>query len=153
MKFLLICAIALVGLSGCGEDVDELGPYVEKMKALSSIDAKLAKFQDLLKAENLSDEAKNVRSAFTEIKQLVDSIPIPEDKSLKALHNSLVRTVDEGLTKLKDPDSITFVVNARKRSHILHEAIVKMVNNLKREWENEKRPGPFPISIDERLDN
>ena len=94
---------------------------------------------------------QSVRSVFEELKTLVSETPVPEDKGLKALHNALTRSVDEGLTKLKDPDSITFIVNARKRTALLHESIVKMVNNLEREWKEQERAEPFPIKIEARL--
>ena len=154
MRILLVSAVlagvALLG-SGCGEEVDELGPYVQKMEKLATIDAKIKNYQKMLEGDELAEEAKNVKEVFDELKALVDGTPIPEDKGLKALHNSLVRSVDEGLTKLKDPDSITFIVNARKRTALLHESIVKMIDNLEREWTEQGRTEPFPIKVEERL--
>lgn len=147
----LLCLVCAVAVWHCGEDVDELGPYVQKMKVVEKFDADLSKYQELLKSEDTLDEAKTIREVFVGLDEAIKAIPTPEDKTLKALHNALKRESEEGLTKLKDPDSITFVVNARKRSQILHESIVKAVNNLKREWEKEGRTDPFPISVNERL--
>lgn len=145
MNRILFFTLAL-GLLGCGDKVDELGPYILKMKMLEKYGAELLKYEGYLTNEETIEKGKDLKTLIDAFHKDVFSMPIPENKHLKAVHNSLRRSLDESKKKLKDPDSLTFVVSARKRITNVKEAALKLCNNLKKIWEEEGR-GEFPIKM------
>jgi molybdopterin converting factor small subunit len=146
MKHIMVLIAALLVLGCGGQASDEMGPYVQKMKLLEKYGKTLVEYEGYLTNEATLEKGKTLFSVVEAFHADVFAMPIPEDKKLKALHNSLRRTLDETKKKLKDPDSITFIPSAQKRIVSMKEAILKLANNLKKLWEEDGR-GEFPINL------
>lgn len=146
MKVLMILVAALL-LVGCGEErADELGPYVQEMKKLEKYGAQLLEYEGYLGNEATVEKGKNLPAVLDALYDDIYGMPIPDDKKLKAVHNSLRRTLETNKKKIGSTDSITYVLSARKRINSTKEAILKLVNNLKKIWEEDERTD-FPINL------
>ena len=131
---------------GCGEKPDELTPYVAKLKGLQHYNETLAQYKTYLRTEGMTNKANDIAQVLQSYKADLEAIGRPEEKRILALHNSMIRTIDEALRKLVEPDFPTFVPNAQKAVAFTGEGVEKMQNNLGRWWKEAGNTEPLPFS-------
>ena len=131
---------------GCGEKADELTPYVAKLKDLQHYNETLAQYKIYLRTEGMTNKANDIAQVLQNYKADLVAIGRPEEKRILALHNSMIRTFDEAMRKLVEPDFPTFVPNAQKAVAFIGEGVVKMQNNLTLWWEKAGKTEPLPFS-------
>ena len=130
---------------GCGERVDELTPYVEKLKPLQKYSETFARYQQYLTTEGMTSKANDIEQLMQNYKKDLEGMAKPEDKRLLALHNGMIRSLDSAMRRLVEPSFPTFVPNAQKAINVINEAGVKNVNNLEKLWKDAEKVEPFPL--------
>jgi len=130
---------------GCGEKQDELTPYVTKLKGLQHYNETLAQYKIYLRTEGMTNKANDVGQVMQNYKADLEAMDKPEDKRILALHNAMIRTIDEAMRKLVEPAFPTFVPNAQKAVALVGEGAVKMQNNLTIWWEEAGKTEPQPF--------
>lgn len=130
---------------GCGERADKLTPYVEQLKPLQKYSETFVHYQKYLKTEGMTNMANDIEQIMQNYKKDLEALDSPDDKRLRALHNGMVRTLDSAMRRLVEPDFPTFVPNAQKAIKVVNEGGVKVINNLKKLWEDAGKTEPFPL--------
>lgn len=133
--FLVAFAVA-----GCGEEVDELGPYVEQLKQMDHYNQKLVEYRFYLKSDQPS-KAAGLRETIEAYLADMEGFGHTRDKFIKAGHNALKRDLQSSLTKLVEPDFPTFTISGLRQIDLVEEGYVVHVNNLDKLWAEADRPG------------
>ena len=145
MRAMLSAGLSFV-LLGCGEEVDELTPYVTAVAPLQKHHKTLVQYRKYLQTEGMTNMAKDIREVIQQYKEDLEAVNVPKDKKIRAAHNSLVRTLDNSLIKLVQPDFPTFVPSAMKQIGRIEKKVTSAYNGqLKVQWERADNPAPFPL--------
>jgi hypothetical protein len=142
-RAILVLAMAL-GIAGCGERVDELGPYVEKLREVDQYNRKLVEFRFYVKSDQ-PNKAAALRETIQAYLALMETFGHTDDKFIKAGHNALKRKLQASLNKLVEPDFPTFTISALRQIDLIEEGYTQHVNNLTKRWAEEERPGEFDL--------
>lgn len=143
---ILGCMVGLGGVAtGCGEQVDELGPYVQAFGAMDQYHQQLVQMEVALKADQPA-MAAGTSDVIREYLAAMDAITVGKDKRILAGHNKLKRTLENALKKIVQPDFPTFPISALKQIDLIGETVQVHVNTLQKRWVEEERPEPFPLS-------
>ena len=143
----LWCMVGLGGIAafGCGERVDELGPYVEAYRAMDTYHEQLLQMEVALKADQvaLAHGTSDVIKAY-----LADlsTIQLGKDKRLVAGHNKVKRTLEYALKKIVQPDFATFPISAIKQIKAIRGVVIIHINTLGKRWAEDERVAEFPLS-------
>ena len=129
-----------VAAVGCGEGVDELGPYVEQLKQMDKYNKKLVEYRFYLKSDQPS-KAAGLRETIEAYLNDMEGFGHTKDKFIKAGHNALKRDLKASLTKLVEPDFPTFTISGLRQIDLIEEGYTVHVNNLHKIWADEDRPG------------
>ena len=131
--------VALV-VAGCGEAVDELGPYVEQLRQMDKYNKKLVEFRFYLKSDQPS-KAAGLRETIVAYLADMEAFGHTKDKFIKAGHNALKRDLQASLTKLVEPDFPTFTISGLRQIDLIEEGYQVHVHNLNKLWAEADRPG------------
>ena len=149
MKKLALFTLVLL-LAGCGPKKDELGPYVEQIKPLEKYHQTFVQYRKYLASGETEKKAFDLRKVIEDYRADLEKIPVPNDKKVGSLHNSIKRKLDDALRKLSDPEDSTipgqFILDARKRINDI-EASIKgsYYPNLEKIWRDSNKTEPFPL--------
>jgi len=135
---------------GCGEKPDVLTPYIEKLKTLHHYNETLAKYQTYLTTEGMTSLANDVEQVLQNYRRDLEAIGKPDDKRIRALHNEMIRKIDDAMRKLVEPDFPTFVPNAQKAIKLIEEETITNYNNFERMWKDAGKTEPFPLQWPEK---
>ena len=142
-----ICvALALLWICGCGEQPDEFGPYVTKLQITEKYWQTLVDYRQHLKSPDSESKARDLQQVIESYQADLEGFGEFEDKYIRAGHNSLKRALAHSLKKLVQPDFPTYTVSAVKQITVIEEAVIKHLRNLEKRWQDEGRPGEFPLS-------
>ncbi len=130
---------------GCGEAPDELTPYVNQLHELSHFNRTIVQYKNYLRTEGMADKAADVAQVLTAYRDSISAIGMPANKHIRALHNSMIRSLDEALRRLVEPDFPTFVPNAERALRVVGSEMTVVINNFARMWEREGIPQSFPL--------
>ena len=144
MRILLPAAMCLL-MWGCAEEADVLTPYVQGVEPFQKYHKTFVQYRSYLKTEGMSSMAKDVRKVIENYKGDMEAIQLPKDKKIRAAHNSLVRTLENSLIKLVQPDFPTFVPSAMKQIKRIEKRVKVYNDQLKMQWERGGRTDPFPL--------
>ncbi len=133
--FLVAAAVA-----GCGEQVDELGPYVEQLRQMDKYNKKLVEYRFHLKSDQAS-KAAGLRETIKSYLADMEAFGHTKDKFIKAGHNALKRALQSSLTKLVEPDFPTFTISGLRQIDLIEEGYTVHVENLDKLWAEEDRTG------------
>jgi hypothetical protein len=138
--------VLLCGVWGCGEKSDELTPYTAKLKALGHYNQTLVSYARYLKTEGMTNKANDIAQVLTDYKRDIEAIGQPKDKHIMALHNEMMRVIDQAMRKLVEPDFPTFIPNAQKAVRLVNGEMITVMKNFELLWEREGMTAPFPLS-------
>ena len=143
---ILLASMLCVAMWGCGEEIDELTPYVTSVEPLQKYHKTLVQYRKYLKTEGMANMAKDIREVIENYKAALEAINLPKDKKIRAAHNSLVRTLESSLVKLVQPDFPTFVPSAMKQINRIEKRVISGYNGqLQKQWERADKTDPFPL--------
>ena len=137
--------VILLGIWGCGEKPDELGPYVSKLKGLQHYNATLAQYSEYLRTEGMTDKARDLAEVLRAYEADLRALGTPKEKRLRAIHNDMLRAFGDAQRRLVEPDFPTFVPNAQRAVSVLMEKLQVAMRNLERLWKRAGKPEPFPL--------
>ncbi|MEW6752538.1 MAG: hypothetical protein AB1505_16355 [Candidatus Latescibacterota bacterium] len=138
--------LLLAGWSlGCGGQHDELTPYVHKLHGLSHYNQTLVAYGQYLGAEATAAQAQDIAQVLARYRGELVALGQPSDKHLRALHNEMLRILDEASRKLVEPTFPTFVPNAQKAIRYVEAEMTTVINNLARLWQSSGHPDPCPL--------
>ena len=144
MRFTCV-ALAVLWMVGCGEKKDELGPYVERLQSTSHYWETLLSYKAYLKSPDTESQAQDVKQVIEAFLAEMESFPQYDDKYITAGHNAVKRELARTLTQLVEPDFPTFTVSALKQILAIESAMVKLINNMGRRWEEAGKTEPYPL--------
>ena len=137
--------VLVCGVWACGEKRDELTPYVQELQKLQHYNETLASYETYLHTEGMANKANDIAAVMAAYQRDIAAIGAPDDKRLLALHNEMVRTFDQAMRKLVEPDFPTFVPNAQKALRLVRTEMISVFFNFNKLWEREGRTEPFPL--------
>ncbi len=140
----LILFALVSGLLACGEERDELTPYIQTLQGLESHSQQLMRYQRYLTTEGMTSQAHDVEQVMQTLLDELEKVEL-EDKRLRALHNAKKRAIKAAMRKLVEPDFPTFVPNAQKSIGRLEDEFTKIYGNLEIMWERAGKTEPFPL--------
>lgn len=138
-------ALAVLWMVGCGERKDELGPYVERLQGTSQYWETLLAYKGYLKSPDTEAQARDVRQVIEAFQAEMEAFPAYDDKYVTAGHNALKRELTRTLTQLVQPSFPTFTVSAQKQLSAIENAMVVLINNMERRWQEEGKTEPYPL--------
>lgn len=145
VRALLVVSIAVGGLLACGEQVDELGPYVEQLQKMDEYNKKLVEYRFYLKSDQ-PRKAAGLRKTMEDYLAGMETFGLTDDKFIKAGHNALKRDLSSSLNKLVEPDFPTFTISALRQIALVEEGYNQHVENLAKRWAKEERAGEFTLA-------
>jgi hypothetical protein len=143
----LWCMVGLGGIAvfGCGERVDELGPYVEAYRAMDPYHEQLLQMEVALKADQVALAAGTSDVIKAYLAELT-TIQLGKDKRLVAGHNKVKRTLEHALKKIVQPDFPTFPISALKQIKVIRGVVIVHINTLGKRWAEDERVAEFPLT-------
>ena len=138
-------ALAVLWMVGCGEKKDELGPYIERLQGTSQYWETLLSYKGYLKSPDTEAQAQDVEQVIEAFLAEMEAFPAYDNKYITAGHNAVKRELARTLTQLVEPDFPTFTVSALKQISAIEGAMIKLINNMERRWQNEGKAEPYPI--------
>ncbi|MFC1526920.1 hypothetical protein ACFL6X_08945 [Candidatus Latescibacterota bacterium] len=138
-------AVAALWFVGCGERVDELGPYVQRLQTTESYWVTLLQYRDHLKSPDTESQAQDVREVIAKFQAEWEAFPEYDDKYITAGHNAVKRDLARTLTQLVEPDFPTFTVSALKQINLIEESMIILINNIEKRWKAEGKTEPYPL--------
>ena len=137
--------LVAVGLLACGGGKkDEVTPYIKTLQQVDVHSQKLARYQTYLKTEGMTNKAHDTEDVMKTLKSELEKVQL-EDKRLRALNNTMKRSLDAAMRKLVQPDFPTFVPNAQKSISVVEDEFTKVYLNLDKLWKDAGNTEPFPI--------
>ncbi len=140
----LILVAFVGGLLACGEQKDELTPYIQTLQDLDRYSQQLMRYQVYLTTEGMTSQAHDVEQVMQTLLDELEKVDL-EDKRLRALHNAMKRALKAAMRKLVEPDFPTFVPNAQKSILVVEGEFTKIYGNLELMWEKAGKTEPFPL--------
>ncbi len=139
--------VILWGAWGCGEKPDELGPYVHRLSGLQHHYETLLQYDKYLHTEGMTTQANDIAEVLKAFRRDIEKLGAPEDKRILALHNEMLRSFDEALRKLVEPEFPTFVPNAQRSVRIVLDEMQAARHHFLRLWERAGKTEEFPLQF------